>query len=238
MYPPTISRSPSRNSSQTPTVSLTSSHAARTAAMDTDRVDALLRDWTALRSRRLALRLASALGIAQLVGDSDTRAKSKRKKRKKPKPSGSRPSPPPVVVTCPLACPDCTTCNASTGRCEVRPDGNGLPGQNCPAPRTCCNGVCLPELRCCAGGHCSSGRSCLANGSCARACTPPVGGECALSCNCQVGPDGAAVCFQPLADPCPNQSCRTTGNWDPGLGCVAWSCGGVDVGRCVALCTA
>jgi hypothetical protein len=178
--------------------------ACRSVPMDGSHVDALSHALIEPRSRRRLTRLLSGLtlsGPLTLFGLGESAAKKKKRcppcktrkhgKCKQTLPDGTAcvggacqggrcvsSSPPPPVV-CPPTCPVCQTCNASTGGCEVRPDGNGQPGQNCQAPRVCCSGTCCDAIHACnSGGACAS---------CAEVCGPTC-------TECLTLADGGTLC--------------------------------------------
>jgi hypothetical protein len=160
-------------------------------------------------SRRGVLRSVAGLGIASLVGHDETVAKRHKKHNKHKKPTAppavppSPPVPPPVV--CPPTCPVCQTCNASTGTCEVRPDGNALPGQNCQSPRVCCSGTCCEPIHACnAAGGCAT---------CAEVCGPTCG-------YCFTLADGGTACGGDTLGCTLRSACVRTADCPAGSVCV------------------
>lgn len=132
--------------------------------MNAHHLDTALRSLTGMCSRHSVLIALDGIAMAGLVPHADVAARKHHRNRKK-KPSPLSPPPPPPSVACPATCPVCQICNASTGSCEVRTDGNGLPGQNCQAPHVCCSGTCCADFPACnSAGMC---------GTCADACTNP-----------------------------------------------------------------
>ena len=171
--------------------------------MDANRFDSLLRTFTAMRSRRGALRALSGLGITGVLTRTDMAAKKKRKKKHKqrhavppPLSPSPPPGPPPPAVVCTPVCPICQVCNAATGHCEGHPIQQSLPAPGCTAPKICCGGSCCEHIHACNGaGTCQT---------CAQACT---GEFCE---NCAHYPDGSTQCIFDWGQRCDlNEFCET-----------------------------
>jgi hypothetical protein len=156
--------------------------------MDSARFDRLTRVIGTLSTRRAALGLLSALGLAGALAD-DGDAKKKRKKCKKkcgpcrkckkgkckPKPDGADCGGGATCQSGECVCPteccadsdcgsDCAVCDS--GQCvSTCPDGQVCQGDtcvaSCPTGQKECNGVCIPENQCCGG--CPAGQTCCTN---------------------------------------------------------------------------
>jgi hypothetical protein len=141
------------------------------------------------------------------------------------------------ACTCPVVCPVCQTCNATTGDCEANPAFLGLlcaaPGQVCQTSGacTCDDGSCPVGQRCnglacvCDETSCSRpGHFCLPDGACTcddESC--PAGQRCKRS---------VCVCD---ATSCATGCCAGDGSCLPGTGDDACGIGGNTCQSCASL---
>jgi hypothetical protein len=171
--------------------------------MDADRWERLSRVFVTGASRRAMGLLLAGLALREGIDLAAAKHKHK-KKRKKPAP----PAPPPPVF-CPPACPVCQTCNTTTGICEAQPRNNGLPGQECHAPRVCCSGACCDPVHACnRAGTCAT---------CAEACLDT---RCILCINTV---DRGTVCAGDAGGHC-DEPCTATAQCATGRVCaLGWT---------------
>lgn len=151
--------------------------------MDADRFDAVLRVLSTSPSRRDAVRILSALGLAGLLGLTEVEAKRKKKKKKKHKGGSSSPpvvppSPPPPPVPPPFCAGKNTCTDADQAFCDVAPGGNCSCWVTTGGSNFCGQGAGLTILECgdaCtqAGGKCVNGTLCGFTQGCSLPCPDP-----------------------------------------------------------------
>src|SRR3954452_12654182 len=120
--------------------------------MSTSQLENLLALLNARPSRRLAVGVMSLLGLQRLTGDQTVQARHHHKHHHKHHHHHRKP---PSPLVCGQVCPICQTCDVNTGVCGIQTGGNGLAGQDCPAPKVCCSGACCDPIHACnSGGTC------------------------------------------------------------------------------------
>ena len=181
--------------------------------MNADRLEALLRFLSVTPSRRGTLRLMVRLVLGGRLTYGITGAdahdkldrckkiddKDKRKRCvKKAKKHKARHV---IAPVCPPVCPFCQRCNPTSGLCGFE---NGLPGQDCAAPKVCCSGVCCQPIHVCnAAGACAT---------CAEVC--PANCE-----YCLYLADGSTTCVGNYMADC-NKPCVTVATCSAGEVCA------------------